>query len=157
MASWPATAPKMGGPCLSAGCSRAGGGSPYKSPARRGRRPTLGLPKEFRLRHRKDFDSVFKNGQAFNDKLLVLRILPNDLDHNRYGFVTSKRLGKAVTRNRVRRRLREIVRETPATAGYDVVLSAKTTAADAVFADLTSSVLRLYGRAGIAAAPDGNA
>jgi ribonuclease P protein component len=116
----------------------------------------LGLPKELRLRHRKDFDSVFQRGRGYNDKLLVLRILPNDLDHNRYGFVTSKRLGKAVVRNRVRRRLREIVREAPAAAGYDVVLSAKTTAAEAPFTDLTASVARLYDRAGIAASTDGH-
>jgi ribonuclease P protein component len=76
--------------------------------------------------------------------------LPNNIGHNRFGFVTSKRLGGAVVRNRVRRRLREIVRVAPAKAGYDVVLSAKTTAAAAPFADLRASVMRLFARAGIA-------
>jgi ribonuclease P protein component len=76
--------------------------------------------------------------------------LPNNTDHNRYGFVTSKRLGGAVVRNRVRRRLREIVRNADAKPGYDVVLSAKTTAAAAAFADLRASVAKLMGRAGIA-------
>jgi ribonuclease P protein component len=110
----------------------------------------LGLPKELRLRHRKDFDQVFQHGRSWNDNLLVLRALPNHLDHNRYGFVTSKRLGGAVVRNRVRRRLREIVRHAPVKAGFDVVLSAKTTAPAAEFADLRTSVSRLFSRAQLA-------
>jgi ribonuclease P protein component len=110
----------------------------------------LGLPKESRLRHRKDFDCVFARGRAWSDPLLVLRALPNDLDHNRYGFVTSKRLGGAVLRNKVRRRLREIVRNVDAKQGYDVVLSAKTTAPAASFDELRAAVLRLLTRARLA-------
>ena len=110
----------------------------------------MGLPRDLRLTHRRQFDAVFQGSRTWNDNLLVLRALPNNTDHNRYGFVTSKRLGGAVVRNRVRRRLREIVREAEAKAGYDVVLSAKTTAAAAPYADLRASVLKLFGRAGIA-------
>lgn len=109
----------------------------------------MGLPKESRLRHRKDFDSVFARGRAWSDPLLVLRLLPNDLDRNRYGFVTSKRIGGAVVRNKVRRRLREIVREVGVKRGHDVVLSAKTTAPAATFDELRSAVSRLLTRAGL--------
>jgi ribonuclease P protein component len=79
----------------------------------------------------------------------VLRALPNNLDHNRYGFVTSKKLGGAVVRNRTRRRLREIARETPARDGYDVVLSAKSVAASAEFAQLRESVAKLMAKGGL--------
>ena len=79
----------------------------------------------------------------------MLRTLPNELEHNRYGFVTSKRLGGAVVRNKVRRRLREIVRATDAAPGFDVVLSAKTTAPAATFDDLRTAVQRLFSRAGL--------
>jgi ribonuclease P protein component len=75
--------------------------------------------------------------------------LPNDLDHNRYGFVTSKKLGGAVVRNRTRRRLREIARETPARTGFDVVLSAKGAAARAAFVELRTSVARLFAKGGM--------
>jgi ribonuclease P protein component len=117
----------------------------------------LGLPKESRLRHRKDFDAVFKAGRAWNDPILVLRILQNNSDHNRYGFVTSKRLGGAVVRNRVRRRLREIVRVAPVVPGFDVVISAKTTAPAASFDDLRLSVHRLLSRAGLLVTDTGGA
>lgn len=110
----------------------------------------VGLRRDLRLRRRADFDAVFKGRRIWADHLLVLRTLPNDLDHNRYGFVTSKKLGGAVVRNRTRRRLREIARETPARTGFDVVLSAKTAAAKAEFADLRLSVSRLFGKGGMA-------
>jgi ribonuclease P protein component len=81
--------------------------------------------------------------------LLVLRVLPNELGHNRFGFVTSKRLGGAVVRNRTRRRLREITRETPVRDGFDVVLSAKRATAGASFQEMRDSVSRLYGKSGL--------
>jgi ribonuclease P protein component len=78
-----------------------------------------------------------------------VRTVPNALEHNRYGFITSKRLGRAVVRNRVRRRLREAVRVLPANPGWDVVVSAKTRAAEADFHELSRAVIELLERAGI--------
>jgi ribonuclease P protein component len=111
----------------------------------------LGLPRQIRLRHRKDFDAVFRRGRTWSNDLLVLRTLPNDCDHNRFGFVTSKRLGKAVVRNRVRRRLREMVRVLPLRQGFDCVLSAKTKAAEADFAALRAAAVNLLRRADLLA------
>ncbi len=116
----------------------------------------MGLRKDLRLRRRADFDAVFKSGRIWADQLLVLRALPNNLDHNRYGFVTSKKLGGAVVRNRTRRRLREIARETPARDGYDVVLSAKSSASRAEFGALRESVARLFVKGGLVVEGTGN-
>ncbi len=77
--------------------------------------------------------------------------MPNQLPHNRYGFVTSKRLGNAVVRNRVRRRLREGVRALPARPGWDVVLSARVPAAQADYHQLKAAVANLFARAEILA------
>jgi len=112
------------------------------------------MRKELRLRRRKDFDAVFRQGRAWHNELLVLRSIPNALEHNRYGFITSKRLGKAVVRNRVRRRLRESVRVLPANPGWDVVVSAKARAAEADFQQLNRAVVELLDRAGILAESD---
>ena len=109
------------------------------------------MRKELRLRRRKDFDSVFRRGRSWSNELLVLRTLPNDLPHNRYGFVTSKRLGKAVVRNRVRRCLREAIRVLSLAPGWDVVVSTKRTAAGADFHQLRASVIELLTRAGLPA------
>jgi ribonuclease P protein component len=113
------------------------------------------MRKELRLRRRKEFDAVFRKGRAWHNEFLVLRTLPNELEHNRYGFITSKRLGKAVVRNRVRRRLREAVRVLPATSGWDAVVSAKAKAAEADFHVLNRAVIDLMNRAGILRAASG--
>mgnify|MGYP005843041777 CR=1 FL=1 len=109
----------------------------------------MALPRELRLRHRRDFDAVFRSGRAYHNDLLVLRSLPNRMSHNRFGFVTSKRLGKAVVRNRVRRRLQEAVRQLPLRPGCDVVVSAKAAAAQAGYQSLRQGLVDLLARAGL--------
>jgi ribonuclease P protein component len=60
--------------------------------------------------------------------LLVLRALPNDLENSRFGFVVAKRIGGAVVRNLVKRRMREAMRMRLAVVppGWDLVLIART-------------------------------
>jgi ribonuclease P protein component len=107
------------------------------------------MRKELRLRHRKDFDAVFRKGRSWNNELLVLRTIPNSLHHSRFGFVTSKKLGGAVVRNRVRRRLREAIRVLPLQPGWDAVVSAKVPAAAADFQALRRCLLELFRRAAL--------
>jgi len=115
------------------------------------------MRRELRLRRRRDFDAVFRRGRAWHSELLVLRTLPNSLDHNRYGFVTSKRLGGAVVRNRLRRRLRESIRVLPSKPGWDVVVSPKAPAVVASFQELNRAVVDLLSQAGVLESPSGEA
>ena len=157
-ASWPEIEPATDGRCSSVGSSRGDGGSPSE---RATRRASADVRKQLRLRRRRDFDAVFQEGRVLAHRLLVLRTVPNQLQHNRYGFVTSKQLGKAVVRNRVRRRLREGARSLTTRPGWDVVISARAAAAQANFHQLKSAVANLFARAGIlvedtAATEEGN-
>ena len=56
------------------------------------------------------FSEIHRHGSSTANRFLVIRFLSNGLDHSRFGFVISKRIGNAVVRNKVRRRLREAVR-----------------------------------------------
>ncbi len=68
------------------------------------------LGKENRLRRKKDFEEIFKKGRSFKESFLVLKILKNNLKVSRFGFVVSQKVSKkAVVRNKIKRRLREIV------------------------------------------------
>lgn len=78
--------------------------------------------------------------------LLVMRVLPNGLDRSRFCFVTGKRVGNAVARNRVKRRLREVVRNSAAAPGWDTVLIARKGSADADFKQLERAVHNLIRR-----------
>jgi ribonuclease P protein component len=82
---------------------------------------------------------------------MALSLAPNGLLYNRYGFVTGKSLGKAVTRNRVRRLLRESVRllHPHLLAGYDIVLIARPPVVGQPFAAVKRIVDQLAQRAGI--------
>ena len=89
------------------------------------------------------------NGQA--NGYLVLYARKNRTSTNRVGITVSKKLGHAVVRNRVRRRLREVYRlnEEKFQPGWDIVVVARGRAVDAPFDKLTASYLSLAQKAGI--------
>ena len=91
------------------------------------------------------------------DSYMVLYARRNREEKNRVGFTVSKKLGHAVVRNRVRRRLREVYRlnEEKFAPGWDIVVVARSRAVDAPFAALTRSYLNLAKKAGILAPEDG--
>lgn len=84
---------------------------------------------------------------------LVLYAKPNRTATNRVGITASKKLGHAVIRNRVRRRLREVYRlnEDRFASGWDIVVVARSRCIDADFQKLTQAYLSLAQKAGILA------
>lgn len=85
------------------------------------------IARELRLRRPFEFNRVRKHGRSWSTKLLVLVVLPNDLEHNRYGFAVGRRVGNAVARNRAKRWMREAVRHLhpEIRKGYDMVIIAR--------------------------------
>lgn len=86
------------------------------------------MQRRHRLVQSKRFQQVFREGRSLVHPLLVLRAQPNDLTHSRFGFVVAKRIGGAVVRNLVKRRMREAMRMRIAVVppGWDLVLIART-------------------------------
>jgi ribonuclease P protein component len=82
------------------------------------------------LAKRRDFELVFKKGLSSASKYLVIYARPNELNWNRLGLSVSKKIGKAVTRNRIKRLLREAMRKVLGDflQYYDFVIVAKKTA-----------------------------
>ncbi|MGD1119039.1 MAG: ribonuclease P protein component [Dehalococcoidales bacterium] len=97
------------------------------------------------------FSLVYEQGKSWAGKEIVVRALANGLEASRFGFAVSRRLGGAVVRNRVKRRLREIIRRKQIKPGWDIIIIARTPAVTAGFMDLSQSVGRLLDRAGLAA------
>jgi ribonuclease P protein component len=77
--------------------------------------------------------------------------MPNDLGWTRCGFSVSRRVGNAVRRNRVKRRLREIMRKTSLKAGWDIVVIARPSAGESGYRALAEELNRLLGRGGLLA------
>ncbi len=85
------------------------------------------LPKWRRLRRQRDFAALFDGRCAAANHRMVVYAGPNGLDRSRMAVSVSRRLGEAVVRNRIKRRIREAFRleQHEAPAGYDYLLIAK--------------------------------
>jgi ribonuclease P protein component len=108
----------------------------------------LSFPREARLVRRGSFDAVYRAGKRFSSIHFTVFVRANELALSRFGFSIKKALGGAVVRNRIRRRLREMVRchrqEIP--AGWDFVIHPKNTVAAAEFAALAEELMRVLKR-----------
>jgi len=97
------------------------------------------------LVRKSEYDAVYRGGKRRSNSYFTVFVRANELHLSRFGFSIKKALGGAVVRNRMRRRLREIVRchrqEIP--AGWDIVIHPKHSVVKAPFAPLTAEFLRL--------------
>jgi ribonuclease P protein component len=112
------------------------------------------MQRRLRLHRQEDFKRLRAAGRVWRHPFFVLSMTPNGLPHNRYGFVTSKRLGHAVARNRTRRLLREAVRHAHPflTAGYDMAFIARDPIMGQPYRAVYEAVQRMLQRAGLWAA-----
>src|SRR5499425_3417306 len=105
----------------------------------------LTFPRDARLVRRGAFDAVYRAGKRRSSSHFTVFFRANQSPQSRFGFSIKKALGGAVVRNRIRRRVREIVRcrrqEIP--AGWDIVIHPKSGVVRARFGALTAELLRL--------------
>ena len=80
------------------------------------------------------------------NKLLIIYILENKYEYNRVGFTVSKKVGKSVIRNRVKRLLRESYRlnEEKILQGYDIIFIARNTASKASYREIENAMMHLF-------------
>lgn len=109
------------------------------------------LPRYLRLKRRQDFGAVRRRGARWHDPLLTLAALPNGLPYSRFGFTVGRRIGTAVTRNALKRRLRAVVRRwlPELKPGRDVVITAHRLASDATYQTLEATLGALFRQAGL--------
>ena len=101
---------------------------------------------KLRLRGDKKFDEIHQTGRSLADQFLVIRTLPNCRGNTRFGILISKRIGNSVTRNKLRRRLREILRQNKLCVGWDIVLIARKGIEKIDFTECKKSVNNLLQR-----------
>jgi len=108
------------------------------------------IKKIYRLKSPKDFRKAYQKGKSLVNPYLVLYCRKNQKDQYRIGFSISKKVGKAVIRNRVKRRLREICRlhERIFPKGWDLIFVARVRIKDASYRVMEKSVFDLVKRMG---------
>ena len=97
-----------------------------------------------------DFRKVYKHGKSFANRYLVMYILENKSDSSRIGISVSKKVGNAITRNKIRRRIKESYRlniDANVKYGYDIVFIARVAIKEADYKDIEKSMNHLIKKA----------
>ncbi|MGH2407897.1 MAG: ribonuclease P protein component [Candidatus Limnocylindrales bacterium] len=102
------------------------------------------------LRAANDFAALQHSTRSRSERLLVVRLATNDKERTRFGIATGRRIGGAVVRNKVRRRIRESLRALAPriNIGWDVLIVARPESATASMAELAGTLERLLRKAG---------
>lgn len=98
-----------------------------------------------RLVRKADFDAVYRHGKRRSNSHFTVFWKANDLPQSRFGFSIKRAIGGAVLRNRIRRRVREVIRlhRQEISAGWDIVIHPKPTVATAPLSILRAELLKL--------------
>jgi ribonuclease P protein component len=104
------------------------------------------MERRLRLRRAQDFARLRHEGTTTQNRYMLMSRMPNGLTHNRYGLVTSGRVGGAVLRNRTRRLLRESIRalNPQLRTGFDVVLVVRQPLVQQPFDAVTRIVTEMF-------------
>jgi len=105
------------------------------------------------LRSAADFQQIQSQSRSRAHPLLLMRYRRNGLDRTRYGISTGRKVGSAVVRNGIRRRLRTILRALGADVqpGWDILLVARPAAAGVKQSDVESALRQLLRSAALIA------
>ena len=108
------------------------------------------LQHKYRLRRSSDLERVRQEGDVWRHPFIVFLACKNEQDdESRFAFVASRRVGNAVQRNRVRRLMREAIRQhlDEICPEWDCILIARPQILQATFAEVETAVLQLLRRA----------
>ena len=104
------------------------------------------------LRLRKDshFKNIYRKGKSLATKTLVFYFIKNDLGYTRVGYSISKKVGKAVTRNRIRRLIKENLKDIPDLKdGYDIIFIGRIPSSESDYKEIGKSVRYLFRKSGV--------
>jgi len=110
------------------------------------------VPKKNRLQKKTEIVRVFKKGKGFKEDFLILKLVKNNLEKSRFSFIISQKVSKkATTRNKIKRRLSEIVRLKlkKIKKGIDVILIACPGLEEKDFWEIEKSLDKLFLRANL--------
>lgn len=107
------------------------------------------MKRRYRLKENERFQEIRRQGASHRTHILVLCALPNQLSYSRFGFSISRRIGGAVVRNQIKRRLREVVRTRleQIEPGWDLVFIARPPIRRADYHHMDDACARLLWRA----------
>ncbi len=106
----------------------------------------MGLPRDRRMRRAGEFKQTLLRGRKAGDALLAIAAVQSAGPGPKFGLSVSKRAGGAVARNRLKRRLKEALRQLGLTGSWSIVVTARPAAAEAQYDELCQSLRGLLTR-----------
>jgi len=105
----------------------------------------------YRLKKNAEFRAVYRKGKSFSNNLLVLYVYRNKKSINRLGISVSKKVGKSVIRNRIKRLIKENFRLNieEIKVGYDLVFIARNLSKGKNYVEIENSMKNLIKKAGL--------
>lgn len=109
------------------------------------------MDKIYRLRSNMEFKKVYSGGKNYWNRNLVLYVKKNDIGNTRVGYSITKKIGNAVTRNKIRRRMKEIYRLNfnGVKDNYDLILIPKKNIVDISYKELENAMLHILKLSGV--------
>lgn len=109
------------------------------------------LPKRRILRQKGDFQRVYRLGKSYANHYLVIYVFRSNGNEDKVGFAAGKKLGNAVTRNRVKRLMRECFRlnQDMIKPGFTLLLVGRKDAVSEKYEKIENAFLNLGRKAGI--------
>lgn len=110
------------------------------------------LSKEYRLKKKKDFDRVFRQGRSIYQKECGIHFIKNGLENSRFAFVVSAKIfKKAVQRNRIRRIMSEFVRLNleKIIPNYDVAIVVRSSIKEQDRKEIKKNIIKIFKKAGL--------
>jgi ribonuclease P protein component len=104
------------------------------------------FPREERLRKRREYIRVYERGARFKTRLFFIYLLENGLPYSRLGVTVSRKVGKTVVRNQLKRRFREVFRKNKRLVSppSDLVINTSAVTAKAPFARLEEEFRKVF-------------
>lgn len=105
------------------------------------------IPKQYRLKKKSDFQRLFKKGKSYAGPYFVLYFIEKEgKGPTKIGFAVSKKIGTAVTRNKIKRRLREAVRPLIPSIkeNYDIIIVARSRIKFISFLEIQKQMINMF-------------
>jgi len=109
------------------------------------------LPRKYRINKSKDYNLIYKKARRYVSRYFILFVKENNGEFNRYGIVASKRIGKAVRRNKIKRQIRAIIMKEGSNLkqGLDLVIVCRTPINKAGYYEIYKDLKKIFQKAKI--------
>ncbi len=115
----------------------------------------MGIKKSFRVKKSNDFEAIFKAKNSFANRAFIVYMVENNRKHFRVGLSVSKKLGHAVTRNRIKRLIRAVLKDLrPELVEKDFVIIARKGVENFTFAQVQKNLIHVLTKSKIIRSTD---